>query len=144
MVFQQGRYKSRATATANDVISLAALLTFLFSKVGHFIMERHKIQQQVEIINIYYRHSESVASTLRALHRIYGRNNRPSRSTIERPVQKFESTSTAQNVTLPVRQRRALHVDSIAAIEASVEESPNVSLTSSSSVGHLCDVVVAI
>ena len=48
-----------------------------------------------------------MASTLRALHPIYGRNNRPSKSTIERLVEKFESTGTVQNVAMPVRQRSA-------------------------------------
>ena len=32
-VLQQGRYKSRSIGTVNDTILLAALLTFLFSKV---------------------------------------------------------------------------------------------------------------
>ena len=93
------------------------------------MMERYTSQQRVEIIKIYYRNSESVASTLRALRPIYGRNNRPSRSTIERLVEKFESTGTVQNVPVPVRQRSARSVENIAAAEASVEESPNVSLT---------------
>ena len=57
MVFQQGRYKSRATGIANNAILLVALLTFLFSKACHFVMERYT---GVEIIKIYYRNSESV------------------------------------------------------------------------------------
>ena len=67
--------------------------------------------------------------TLRALRPIDGRNNRPGRSTIERLVKKFESTGTVQNSVVPVRQRSARNVENIAAAEASVEESPNVSLT---------------
>ena len=70
-----------------------------------------------------------MASTLRALRPIYDRNNRPSRSTTERLVEKFESTGTVQNVPVPVRQRRVRSVENIAAAKASVEESPNVSLT---------------
>ena len=69
-----------------------------------------------------------MASTLTALRPIYGRNNRPARSTIERLVEKFESTGTVQNVLVPVRQRSAHSSDNIAAAEASVEESSNVSL----------------
>ena len=53
------------------------------------MMERYTSQQRVEIIKIYYRNSESVVSTLRALRPIYGRNNRPCRSTIERLVEKY-------------------------------------------------------
>ena len=69
-----------------------------------------------------------MASTLRVLHPIYGRNNRPSRSTIERLEEKIESTDTVQNVPVPVRQRSVRSGQKIAAAEASVEESPNVSL----------------
>ena len=113
-VFQQGRYKSRARGTANDAIFLAALLTFIFSKVCHFRMERYTSEQRVEIIKIYYRNSESVASTLRTLRPIYGRNNRPSRTTIQRLVEKFESTGIVQNVAVPVRQRSVRSVENIA------------------------------
>ena len=70
-----------------------------------------------------------MASTLIALPPIYGRTNRPSRSTIERIVAKFEYTGTVQNVPVPVRKRTARCVENIAAAEASVEESSNVSLT---------------
>ena len=66
------------------------------------MMERHT-NQRVEIIKIYYRNSESVASRLRALRPIYGRNNRP-RSTIERIVEKIETTDTVQmRILLPLR-----------------------------------------
>ena len=93
------------------------------------MMERYTSQQRVDIIKIYYRNSASMSSTLRALTPIYGRNNRPSRSTIERLVEKIEYTGTVQNVPVPVRPRNARSVENIAAAEASVEESPNVSLT---------------
>ena len=67
------------------------------------MMERYTCQQRVEIIEIYARHSESVASTLRALRPIYGPNNHPSRSAIERLVKKFEFRGTVPNVPVPVR-----------------------------------------
>ena len=92
------------------------------------MMQRYTSQQRVEIIKIFYRNSESMDSTLRALRPIYGRNNHISSSTIERLVEKFESTGTVQNdVPVLVRQRSVLSVENIAAAEA--EESPNVSLT---------------
>ena len=72
------------------------------------MMERYTSQQRVEIIKIYYRNSDSVASN-------YGRNNRPSRSTIERLVKKLESTGTVQNFSVPVRQISASSVANIAA-----------------------------
>ena len=69
------------------------------------MMERYRSQQRVDIKKIYYGNSESVASTLRALRLIDGRNNHPSGSTIERIVEKFEFTGTVQNVLVSVRQR---------------------------------------
>ena len=62
------------------------------------MMERSTSQQRLENIKIFYRNSESVASALRALRSVYGRNNRPSRSTIERLVEKLESTGTVQKM----------------------------------------------
>ena len=85
-------------------------LTFLFSNVFYFMVERYTSQQRVKIIKIHYGNSESVASTSRAPRPIYGRNNRPSRSTIERLVDKFEPTGTIHNVPVPVRQRSACSV----------------------------------
>ena len=93
------------------------------------MMQRYTGQQPVEIIEIDYQNSESVASTLRALRQIYVRNNRPSRSTIDRLVEKLKSTGTIQSVAVPVRQRSARSVENIAAAEASAEESLNVSIT---------------
>ena len=90
------------------------------------MMERYTSQQRVEIIKIYYRNSESMASTLRL---IYGRNNRPSRSTNERLVKQFEPSGTLQNVAAPVRHTSARSIENIAAAEASVEESPNMFLS---------------
>ena len=84
-------------------------------------MQRYTSQQRVEIIKIY--------STLKALRSIYGRNNRPSRSTIELLVEKFESTGKVQNVSVPMRQRSTRSVENIGAAEASVEASPNLALT---------------
>ena len=59
-----------------------------------------------------------MASTLRALRPIYGRNDHPSRLTIEHLVENFEGT--VQNVPVGVRQRSARIVENIAAAEASV------------------------
>ena len=50
-------------------------------------------------------------------------------ATIERLVENFECTGTVQNVPVAVRQRSVRSVENIAAAEASVEESPDVSIT---------------
>ena len=49
----------------------------------------------------------------------------------------FECTGTVQNVPVPVRQRCARSAENIAAAEASVEESLNVSVTCRSQVPSL-------
>ena len=59
-------------------------------------------------------------------------------------MEKFEYTGIEQNVSVPVTQRSARSVENIADADASVEESPNVSLTSrSQALGIFSDVVVA-
>ena len=86
-----------------------------------------------------------MASTLRAQSPIYGRNNRPSRSTIEPLVEKFESTGTVWNAAVPVRQRKARSVQKYCCRWGfSWRKAKCVSHTSFSSVEHLCDVVVEI
>ena len=47
-------------------------------------------------------------------------------------MKKFESIVTVQNITVPVRQKSVSSVENIAAAEALVEESPNLSLTRNS------------
>ena len=73
-----------------------------------------------------------MAATLRAPRPIYGRNNRPSRSTIERLVEKCETTGIVQNIDVPVRQRSARSV------EASAEESPTASFARRSQALVIC------
>ena len=58
--------------------------------------EIYTSQQRLEVIKINYRNSES---KLRVQRLIYSRNNHPSRSAIERLVEKFEFTGTVQNVS---------------------------------------------
>ena len=56
-----------------------------------FIMVKFTNQQRLEIIKNYYRNSESVVATLRALTPIFGRYNRPTRQAMRAIVDKFES-----------------------------------------------------
>ena len=46
-------------------------------------------QQRLKIIKNYYRNSESVIATLRALTPIFGRNNRPTQQAVRAIVDKF-------------------------------------------------------
>ena len=51
-------------------------------------------QQRLEIIKNYYRNSESVVATLRALTPIFGRYNRPTRQTVPRRSQELGIAQT--------------------------------------------------
>ena len=74
-------------------------------------------QQRLEIIKNYYRNSESVVATLRALTPIFGRNNRPTRQSVRAIVDKFETEFTLLDV--PLLKRRRI---------ASIQNEPNQSI----------------
>ena len=58
-------------------------------------------QQRLEIIKNYYRNSESVVATLRALTPIFGRNNRPTRQVVRTIVDELETKFTLLDVPMP-------------------------------------------
>ncbi|XP_015432539.1 PREDICTED: uncharacterized protein LOC107188711 [Dufourea novaeangliae] len=97
-------------------------------KVYIFIMAKFTDEQRLEIIKTYYRNSESVVATLRALTPIFGRNNRPTRQAVRAMVNKFESTYSLLNIPVPVRQRTGRSIENIAAVRASVQNEPNQSI----------------
>ena len=87
-------------------------------------------QQRLEIIKNYYRNSESVVATLRALTPIFGRNNRPTRQAVRAIVDKFETKFTLLDVPVPKRRRIARSEEIIAAVSASIQNEPNQSTQS--------------
>lgn len=91
-------------------------------------MVKYTNEQRLQIIKIFYRYSESVTATLRALTPIFGRNSRPSRQAITSLVQKFESTYSLCDVAVSVRQRVGRSVENIAAVQTSVANDPNQSI----------------
>lgn len=91
-------------------------------------MVKYTNEQRLEIIKNYYRNSESVIATLRALTPIFGRDNRPTRQAVRAIVTKFESTFSLLDVPVPVRQRTARSAENIAAVSASVQNEPNRSI----------------
>ena len=84
-------------------------------------------QQRLEIIENYYRNSELVVATLRALTPIFGRNNRPTRQAVRAIVDKFETKFTLLDVPVPKR-RIARSEEIIAAVSASSQNEPNQSI----------------
>ena len=85
-------------------------------------------QQRLEIIKNYYRNSESVVATLRALTPIFGRNNRPTRQSVRAIVDKFETKFSLLDVPVPKRRRIARSEEIIAAVSASIQNKPNQSI----------------
>ena len=85
-------------------------------------------QQRLEIIKNYYRISESVVATLRALNPIFGRNYRPTRQAVRAIVDKFETKFTLLDVPVPKRSRIARSEGIIAAVSASIQNEPNQSI----------------
>ena len=82
-------------------------------------------QKCLEIIKNYYRNSESVVATLRALTPIFGRNNRPTRQAVRAIVDKFETNFTLLDVPVPKRRRIAQSEEITAAVSASTHNEPN-------------------
>ena len=85
-------------------------------------------QQRLAIIKNYYRNSESVVATLRALTPIFGRNNRPTRKAVRAIVDKFKTKFTLLGVPVRKRRRIAPSEEIIAAVSASIQNEPNQSI----------------
>ena len=88
-------------------------------------MVRFTNLQLLKIIKNYYRNSESVVATLRALTPIFDRHNRPTRQAV---VDKFENKFTLLDVSVPKRVRIARSEEIIAAVRASIQNEPNQSI----------------
>lgn len=86
-------------------------------------------EQRLQIIKNYYRNSESVVATLRALTPIFGRQNRPTRQAVRALVTKFESKYSLLDVPVPIRLRTARSNENIAAVNESIRNDPNQSIS---------------
>ena len=85
-------------------------------------------QQRLEIIKNYYRNSDSVIATLRALTPIFGRNNRPTLQAVPAIVDEFQTKFTLLDVPVPKRRRIARSEEIIAAVSALIQNEPNQSI----------------
>ena len=83
-------------------------------------MVKFTYQQRLEIIKNYYRNSELVVATLRALTAIFGRDNRLTRQAVRAIVDKFETKFTLLDVPVPKRRRIARSEEIITAVSASI------------------------
>ena len=92
-------------------------------------MKRFTVIQRLEIIKIYYKNNESIRETFRALREIYGRHNRPTELAIRNLIKKFESTGSVCDVKHPTCQKRNRTQENIDAVNESVTEEPELSIT---------------
>lgn len=84
-------------------------------------MEQYTLQQHLQIIQMYYQGSRSIATILCRLFPIFGRNNYSTR-TIERLVHKFKLTYLLHNVPVSIRQRNARSAENIAVVRKYLNE----------------------
>ena len=91
-------------------------------------MVKFTSQQRLKIIKNYYRNSESVVATLRALTPIFGRNNRPTRQAVRAIVDKFQTKFILLDVPVSKGRRIARSKQIIAAVSASIQNEPNQSI----------------
>lgn len=103
-------------------------IIFLVEGLPFNNMDRLSTAERVKIVKTYYKNSDSVVSTFRALRADYGRHNRPSERTIGKTVKKFEETGSVTDVLRPIHHRNARSTENIAAVSESVEEDPNLSI----------------
>ncbi|XP_011860365.1 PREDICTED: uncharacterized protein LOC105557670 [Vollenhovia emeryi] len=91
-------------------------------------MHRFTLAERAEIIKKYYRNSGSVVKTQREFRREVGRHHGFSVQAIRRTVEKFEHEYTLLNLKPPTRQRLVRNEENIAAVAASIEEDPDMSI----------------
>ncbi|XP_055907719.1 probable GTP pyrophosphokinase isoform X2 [Eupeodes corollae] len=85
-------------------------------------------EDHIQMLKLYYKNNCSLTQTLRALRPLYSKHGGPSKSTVQRLVNKFQKTGSVNNQPAVVRQRNARSLENIAAVLESVQENPNQSI----------------
>lgn len=91
-------------------------------------MERYTTEQRVIVVKTHYKYGECYAETVRRLRGIFGRQNAPNMSTVQRLIQKFEGTGSTVNRKVAVRRRTTRSLENIAVVHESVTENPQTSI----------------
>ena len=94
----------------NDVCQSDIVLTFVFSKVCHLIINRLIIEQRFQIVEIYFLNRSFV---------FYGRNNRPEQA-IRSVMDKFRTTHSLYDVRPLSIQRNVRTEEAIRSLKASI------------------------
>ena len=91
-------------------------------------MQRYTKEQRVIIVKTHYKYGESYVETARKVRGIFGRQNEPNKSTVQRLIKKFEETGSIMDSKSPMRHRVGRSLDNIATVSEKVAESPEVSI----------------
>lgn len=93
-------------------------------------MESYSIEDRIKVIQEHYKNGQKIKKTFRALLDYFGRHGRPNETTIGRLVRKFEATGSVGDAPRSGRPKSVRTPENIAAVSASVRESPKTSLSS--------------
>lgn len=85
-------------------------------------------QQRLQIVEIYFSNGKSVRRTYRALRDVYGKNHRPSETTIHQTIEKLRTTFTLLDSKPLTRQKTVRSDEMIAAVKESLTDAPNLSI----------------
>ncbi|CAK9810854.1 Transposable element Tc3 transposase [Anthophora plagiata] len=91
-------------------------------------MENYTIEQRIEIVKIHYKNGENFATTVRKIRMSFGHHNAPSRNTVINLIKKFEISGSVLTTKSSGRPRIGRSKVNIAAVSASVDESPSISI----------------
>ena len=91
-------------------------------------MERYNKEQRFIIVKTHYKYGESYSETFRKFRGIFGRQNAPYQSAVQRMNKKFEERGSIMDSKKPVLHRIGRSVDNIAAVRGNVAESPGASI----------------
>ena len=91
-------------------------------------MERYTKEQRLVMVKTHFKYGECYAETVRKLRKIFGRQNAPNQSTVQRLIKKFEETGSIVDIKSPGRARARRSLENIAAVRQSVDVSPGKSI----------------
>ena len=96
------------------------------------------LDERYRIVKTYFENNSSIRETHRSLRAFYGRHNRPSERAIRRTVDRFRTTYSLRDDVQATRTRNVRTPETIAAVNESVEEDPNLSILRRAQVLGLC------
>jgi len=92
------------------------------------VVEGYNKEQRIIIVKMHYKYGESYVETVRKFCGIFGRQNAPYQSTVQRMNKKFEERGSIMDSKLPVPHHTGRSLDNSAAVHGNVAESPGTSI----------------